>query len=160
MYTPEYKAALMKTLNQRGEPRTFHGFHEGDLVQMELISIEIGRRAMSSAGYAEGYVTDPHKSYFVAEQLPGDLKDMEGYELGLGADTMLRPPRGPRMAATLHRAMVAGREALFYKTADIPFHSRFGDPLPEHDRRPMARYGRVMVAGTVLFDVRPDSTLQ
>lgn len=160
MYSPEYKAAVMKMLNQRGEPRTFSDFREGDLVQIELLGIQLGKRAVSSAGYAEGYVTDPHKSYFIAEQLPDDLKDMEGYELGVGADTILRPPRGVPMSVTLHRAMVAGRESLFYKTADIPFHSRFGDPLPEHDRRPMARYGRVMIAGTVLFDVRPDSTLQ
>ena len=150
----------MRTLNRRGEPRMFHGAKEGDLVQMELLPIMLAGRALSLAGYVEGYVTDPLKSYFMAEELPDDLADMIGYELGVGADTMLQPPRSPQVAATLHRAMVAGREVVLYKTADISPYSQFHDPLPDDDRRPMARYGRVMIAGTTLFDVRPTSTLQ
>ena len=160
MHTPEYKAALIKELNRRGEPRTFYGFREGDLLQMELLPIMLGGRAVSAAGYIEGYVTDAARSYFAATEVPVELKDLRGHELGVGVDTVTQPMRAPQVPVTLHRAMVAGREAVLYKTADVSTFSRYQDPEPEYDRRPMARYGRVMIAGVTLFDVRPESTLQ
>ena len=158
-YTPDYQEALMKALNRRGEPRNFYGFIPGDMVQIDLTPVHFGEVAPDPQ-YLEGYVTNLQHTLVAVEDASDELQQFIGHEIGLGSDTVLRPPRGPQMPATLFGAMVAGREAVLYQArlADS-FYSKFRHPHEDIQYRPFARYGRVMVRGVTLFDVRDKSTL-
>lgn len=157
--TPDYREALIKALNRRGEPRNFYGFTPGDLIQIELASVQVGNVA-SGPQYLEGYVTNLQHTLMAVEDTSGELQQFIGQEVGLGSDTVLRPPRGPHMPATLFGAIVAGREAVLYPAALADsFYSKFRHPHEDIQHRPFARYGRVMIRGVTLFDVRDKSTL-
>jgi hypothetical protein len=158
--TPEYHQALIKALNRRGEPRTFHDFEENDFVQIELIPVRIGD-VMTESQYLEGRLTVPKQSRLLVEDASADLFFLAGHEVGVGSDTTLKPPRSNlRVPVTLFHSMVAGREAVFFRADEADtFYSKFQHPTPEIQHRPHARYGRVMVRGLELFDVRGETTL-
>lgn len=158
-YTPEYHKALINALNRRGEPRNFFGFIPGDLVQIDLSPVQFEGVA-SDSQYLEGHVTDLQHTLVAVEGASDDLRQFVGQEIGLGSDTVLRPPRGPQTPATLFGAMVAGKEAVLYPAQLAnSFYSKFRHPHEDIQYRPFARYGRVMVRGVTLFDVRDKSTL-
>ena len=158
VYTPEYHQALMKALNLRGEPRNFHGFAPGDSVQIDLASLQFGDMAPASQ-YLEGHVTNLQHTLMTVEDTSDDLQQFIGQEIGLGSDT-IRTSRGLHVPVTLFGAMVACREAVIYPAhlADS-FYSKYRHPHKDIQYRPFAHYGRVMVRGATLFDVRDESTL-
>lgn len=135
---------------------TLAHMEEGAEVEVGLLGLRLDDVQLGVDASLRGILEDgSHNIIRLTDTDCPDLDDSVGRQIGLSVNANLGTPGGP-VLVTLRSCIRKNGEMAYYFPEEVAVGDYPGDG---QFRMPMATYGRLSVAGAVLFDHRDDSFL-
>ncbi len=129
---------------------TFNHFRPGEIVEIDLLGESLDEIIIEPDQTIVGVLRDNrYAKVHVSEA--SHTTNLVGREICLATTATLGTPAGIAVYTTIAGCVAAARNMAYYHPEEVPADAAYG--LPAEYNQVAARYGRLQVGGTVIFDV-------